>query len=105
MTSLPQPYGDDQGDQLDARIVAAEAELVHRAEQKQEARRALRRLRRARRAAAVTRTSSPASLAGLGVVTFITAIVMFIKGSAQAADMLSAAVGFWALALAVRRTK
>ncbi|MFJ6514071.1 hypothetical protein ACIQMO_20155 [Streptomyces sp. NPDC091406] len=48
--------------------------------------------------------SSPAAL-GLGVVVFIVAIVMFVQGNAQAADILSAAVGFWALALAVCRTK
>ncbi|MFI0779326.1 hypothetical protein [Streptomyces sp. NPDC021212] len=122
MTSLPQPYGDDQSTQLDAHLLAAKDELARRAEEKKETRRAVRCLRRARRAhlrrlrrvrraemgrraAALTRDASPAGLVGLGVVAFGAAIVMFVSGDAQAADMLSAAIGFWALALALKRSK
>ncbi|MFF3502189.1 hypothetical protein [Streptomyces sp. NPDC003247] len=122
MTSLPQPYGDDQGNQLDALLIAAKDEFDRRAEGKREARREVRRLHRARRAhlrclrrvrraemgrraAAVARSLSPVGLAGLGTVAFVASIVMFVQGDVQAADMLSAAIGFWALAVALKRAK
>ncbi|MFC8705788.1 hypothetical protein ACFUIV_26885 [Streptomyces anulatus] len=120
MTSLPQPHRDDHRGQLDRPVLAAEAALAHLTQQKREARRTVRRVRHARRVhlvrlraartaelsrRAAAAASSPAALAGLGVVVFISAIVMFVQGNAQAADMLSAAVGFWALALAVRHRK
>uniref|UniRef100_UPI002F917E26 hypothetical protein n=1 Tax=Streptomyces virginiae TaxID=1961 RepID=UPI002F917E26 len=121
MTSLPQPRRDHQREQFDLRIAAAKAESAHRANQKREARRTVRRLRRARRAhlhqlrrirgaayvrSMVTVCASPSvGLAGLGTAVFTVAIMMFIQGNVQAADMLSVAVGFWTLALMVRRRK
>ncbi|MGR3869456.1 hypothetical protein ACUXZZ_12775 [Streptomyces graminifolii] len=118
MTSLPQPYGDDQGIQHDALLLAAKDELARRAEDKREARRAVRRARRARRAhlrrirrdrrAEMARRVvakvidwSPAGCVGAGAVVFVVSVVMFVKGDDRAAEMFSAAVGLWALAVAL----
>ncbi|MGW0837721.1 hypothetical protein [Streptomyces prunicolor] len=111
MTSLPQPHGDDQGIQHDALLLAAKDELARCVEDKREARRArrahLRRIRRDRRAAMSSRLVatvvdwSPAAFGGAGIVVFVVSVVMFVKGDVRAAEMFSAAVGLWALAVAL----
>lgn len=107
MTSLPQPTGDDRSKGPDARLAAARRELARRKAEVRTARRRVRRLRRARlrrRPAALAAPVGRAGLAVLGTAAFVAGLLMLVRGDSQAADMLSAAAAFWALAVMLRRT-
>lgn len=110
MNTLPEPYANRQVEvvEVDALLIKAKHELDLREAERRAARREVRRLRRARRAATYRRivrnTQVPfrAGCAVLGTLAFFASVVMFALDHQQAADMLSAAGAFWALAVMLR---
>ncbi|MFI0975515.1 hypothetical protein ACH4SP_00640 [Streptomyces sp. NPDC021093] len=98
----------DEAVEIDALLAEARHELGRRDAELRTARRELRRLRRARRAETYRRvvrnTQVPFRIgcAVLGTLAFLTGIVMLTQDHPQAADMLSAAGAFWALAVMLR---
>ncbi|MFE4333788.1 hypothetical protein ACFRQM_31480 [Streptomyces sp. NPDC056831] len=113
MNTLPEPYANRQVEvvEVGALLIKAKHELDLREAEMRVARREVRRLRRARRAEMYRRivrnTQVPfrVGCAVLGTLAFFASVVMFAHDHQQAADMLSAAGAFWALAVMLRPSK
>ncbi|WP_406456098.1 hypothetical protein OG782_29590 [Streptomyces sp. NBC_00876] len=92
----------------DTLLIEAKHELGLRDVEMRVARREVRRLRRARRAGVYrsvvrnAQTPSRVGCAALGSLAFLASLVMLADGLPQAADTLSAAGTFWALAVMLR---
>lgn len=115
MNTLPEPYANRQVEAAEvdavALLIEARRELGLREAETRAARREVRRLRRARRAEmyrrVVRNTQVPfrVGCAVLGTLAFLASVVMFVHGHQQAADTLSAAGAFWALAVMLRPSR
>ncbi|MFD4029984.1 hypothetical protein ACFWVP_05480 [Streptomyces sp. NPDC058637] len=128
MNTLPEPYANRQVEAVEvdasgvetveakavevgALLIEARRELGLREAETRVARHEVRRLRRARRAEmyhrVVRNTQVPfrVGCAVLGALAFLASAVMFAQGHQQAADTLSAAGAFWALAVMLRPSR
>ncbi|GGW25269.1 hypothetical protein [Streptomyces xantholiticus] len=113
MNTLPEPYANRRVEvaEVDALLIKAKHELDLREAQMRVARREVRRLRRVCRATMCRRivrnTQVPfrVGCAVLGGLAFFASVVLFAHDHQQAADMLSAAGAFWALAVMLRPSK
>ncbi|MGW0783876.1 hypothetical protein [Streptomyces sp. NPDC002913] len=113
MNPLPDPHADRQPEAAATHVLLIEAkhELELRGAEMRAARRAVRRLRRARRAETYRRVAENgqvpfrAGCAALGTLAFCVSLVLFAHGHQQAADILSSAGAFWALAVMLRPSR